>query len=189
MYRASIMLSQDHHVDTIAEALHRLFRQISRRKAALATDPQHTEWAAHQLLEQISGNESVRAVYLAECLAADPSTISRHVAALVKAGLVERRPDPEDGRASLLACTAAGQHLVERHRAQRRDALRTLLSEFSADELSALSNLLPRFAACIEEQPAGPPSPNSPEHTAPPASAAAHPATPSPVPAASEGHR
>ena len=42
---------------------------------------------------------------LAEAVHSDPSTVSRQIAALVKVGYVERRPDPADGRACLLAAT------------------------------------------------------------------------------------
>ena len=38
------------------------------------------------------------------------SRISRQVAALVKAGLIERQADPEDGRASLLAVCVPLRH-------------------------------------------------------------------------------
>jgi DNA-binding MarR family transcriptional regulator len=44
----------------------------------------------------------------------DRPNISRHVAALVRRGLVERRPDPTDGRAHLLHLTTAGRvYIVE----------------------------------------------------------------------------
>ena len=42
---------------------------------------------------------------LAAAVHSDPSTVSRQVAALVRAGLIERQADPEDGRASVLVPT------------------------------------------------------------------------------------
>ena len=51
---------------------------------------------------------------IAQALGTDPSTVSRKVAALVDAGLVERRVDPDDGRAHLLAATPAGEQQVRR---------------------------------------------------------------------------
>jgi hypothetical protein len=45
----------------IGDALHRLIRSVNRRKAALATDGQDQEWAAHALLEQISASGPLRA--------------------------------------------------------------------------------------------------------------------------------
>lgn len=160
-------------VSAIGDAMHRIVRQVQRRKAALAADPVAAEWAAHHMLEQISTTGPMRAAYLAECTGIDPSTVSRHVASLVRDGLVERQPDPMDGRASLLACTPAGEVVVERQRSRRLSSMHSMLSDFSPDELAALGSLLPRLAASMEEQPLDLSSPNSP----------------SPIPATSEGLR
>lgn len=155
----------------IGDAIHLIVRQVHRRKAALAADPAAAEWAAHHLLEHIGANGPLRAAYLAESTGSDPSTVSRHVASLVRDRLVERQPDPMDGRASLLACTPAGEAVVERQRSRRLASMQSMLSDFTVDELAALGSLLPRLAASMEEQPLDLGSPNSP----------------SPLPATSEG--
>jgi DNA-binding MarR family transcriptional regulator len=82
---------------------------------------------------------------LAEASFADPSTISRQVAELVKRGLVRREPDPSDGRASLLAITDAGREMCERLRRLRRDLLATAVDDWTDEELAALASLLNRF--------------------------------------------
>ncbi|MDR1999452.1 MAG: MarR family winged helix-turn-helix transcriptional regulator [Frankiaceae bacterium] len=146
----------------IGDAIYRIVRQVQRRKAALSADPLAAEWAAHHMLEHISADGPVRAAYLAECTGSDPSTVSRHVAALVRDGLVERQPDPLDGSANLLACTSAGDAVVERLRGRRLSAMHSMLSDFAADELAALGGLLPRLAASMEEQPLDLDSPHSP---------------------------
>ena len=56
--------------------------------------------------------------HLAERLAVDPSVMSRQVAALTRAGLAARRPDPVDGRAQLLCITAAGCDALDRYRSE-----------------------------------------------------------------------
>ena len=63
----------------------------------------------------------MRAGALAECLQSDPSTVSRQVAALVKDGLLERRADPADGRASLLVLTAKADAVLAEHDRIRLD--------------------------------------------------------------------
>jgi DNA-binding MarR family transcriptional regulator len=76
---------------------------------------------------------------LAECAMLDPSTVSRHVAQLVRCGHVERRPDPADGRAVQLVATGLGVALA-RGIAARRDALlREVLAGWAAEEVHDLA--------------------------------------------------
>jgi DNA-binding MarR family transcriptional regulator len=82
---------------------------------------------------------------LAELSHADPSTISRQVAELVRRGLVERAADPSDGRASLLAITPAGRALCERLGTVRRQMLATAVSAWTDAELATFAGLLARF--------------------------------------------
>src|SRR3982751_6894274 len=74
----------------------------------------------------------------AEC-ALDPSTVSRSVAALVKAGLVERTADPAGARAAVLALTGRGRQALDEvmtnHHRQLADALR----DWTPEERRALS--------------------------------------------------
>ena len=51
---------------------------------------------------------------LAEKLGRDATTVSRQVAGLEEAGLVQRSPCPDDGRATVVTVTKAGIKLVER---------------------------------------------------------------------------
>ncbi|WP_328592576.1 MarR family winged helix-turn-helix transcriptional regulator [Saccharopolyspora elongata] len=61
----------------------------------------------------------LRAGEIAAALCMSPSTISRQVAVLVGSGLIERRADPDDGRASLLAATATGRRMLDAERRRR----------------------------------------------------------------------
>ena len=58
---------------------------------------------------------------LAELVHADPSTVSRHVAALVERGLVQRVADESDGRASRLHVTDAGHAALDAFRRDREN--------------------------------------------------------------------
>jgi DNA-binding MarR family transcriptional regulator len=82
---------------------------------------------------------------LAEASFADPSTISRQVAELVRRGLVRREADPSDGRASLLAITDAGREVCERLRTLRRDLLATAVHGWADEEVATFASLLNRF--------------------------------------------
>ncbi|GIF26785.1 DNA-binding MarR family transcriptional regulator [Actinoplanes tereljensis] len=80
----------------------------------------------------------------------DPSTISRAVAALVAHGLVERLPDPHDGRASVLAVTPAGRVALADIADWLGRVLDRALSGWSAEEVAALTVALARFTHDIE---------------------------------------
>ena len=87
------------------------------------------------LLFQLCKDGPQRSSALAATVCVDPSTVSRQIADLVDLGLVERRADPQDGRASLLAATEAGQ---ERHRLlhERRDrAFAVMLADWSDEDV------------------------------------------------------
>ncbi len=81
---------------------------------------------------------------------ADPSTISRQVAELVRRGLVRREPDPSDGRASLLAITDDGREVCERVRTMRRELLAAALDGWSDTDVTAFASLLNRFNGSLD---------------------------------------
>jgi DNA-binding MarR family transcriptional regulator len=82
---------------------------------------------------------------LAELVHADPSTVSRHVAALVEQGLVRRVADETDGRASKLVVTDAGTAALDALRAEREAHLDRALAQWSDDDVATLSTLLGRL--------------------------------------------
>ena len=73
-----------------------------------------------------------------------PQSMGATLAALQERGLIERRPDPQDGRRIVLTVTPAGQAVLN----DRRSALaqlmaRTLETEFSPAELDQLLSAAP----------------------------------------------
>ncbi|MBB5957018.1 DNA-binding MarR family transcriptional regulator [Saccharothrix tamanrassetensis] len=80
----------------------------------------------------------------------DPSTVSRAVAALVADGLVERRADPDDGRASVLVVTAAGHAVLAEARGWYADLLNRALANWSPSEVEALTSALGRLNTDVE---------------------------------------
>ena len=102
----------------------RVGRQLSHRAAhELYGDLPSYGWAVLVPLE--SGGEQ-RLSALALQLGVDGSVASRQVAVLERSGLITRRPDPQDGRASLLGLSEAGRAVlahtrsaIERGRAAR----------------------------------------------------------------------
>ncbi len=109
------------------------------------------EQAAHRCLLVLARCGPMRARDLAGAVYTDPSTVSRHVSTLVAAGLVERAPDPEDGRASVLVLTAAGRARVEELRHSRNGRFHTITADWTDDELTLFATLLGRFVSSAEE--------------------------------------
>jgi DNA-binding MarR family transcriptional regulator len=88
-----------------------------------------------------------RSSALALAVHSDPSTVSRQIATLVRDGLVERRADPEDGRASVLAATEAGLKLLEEQRKRIGLALARVIRQWAPDDVDRFLELLEQFTA------------------------------------------
>jgi DNA-binding MarR family transcriptional regulator len=123
--------------------LTRLFERAQARNTAHYADG--VERAAFLLLVHLVKDGPQRLSALAEAVHSDVSTVSRQVGQLVRLGVVERRADPTDGRAGLLAATAAGRENVEFKRCRRNRAFSALLADWSADDRHQLCELVGRF--------------------------------------------
>ena len=77
-------------------------------------------------------------------------TISVGVRRLEQAGLLERQPDPLDGRAVRLFLTAHGQALQEQACAFRREKMRRLLVGLTTKEAATLLALLEQAVSAAE---------------------------------------
>jgi DNA-binding MarR family transcriptional regulator len=86
-----------------------------------------------------------RLTTVAERIGFDPSTVSRQVADLEKAGLLSRAADPADRRAILLETTPEGQSLMARLIEGRRKRLERLLTDWSDTDITTLATLLGRL--------------------------------------------
>jgi DNA-binding MarR family transcriptional regulator len=82
-----------------------------------------------------------------------PQSMGATLAALEARGLVERHPDPDDGRRVVLSITGAGRRLVHSKRNARTEQLaKALAAGFSPGEigqLMAVAPLLERLAQSI----------------------------------------
>jgi DNA-binding MarR family transcriptional regulator len=128
------------------EQLLLLTRAMHVLRTHLATAaPGGVPWATYTLLFHLVTGGPRRASALAECVYVDPSTVSRQVDQLVRLGLVERRADPADGRATLLAATEAGRGVYRRIRSARDRMVAGLLTDWPAEDVAALNELLGRL--------------------------------------------
>ncbi len=136
--------------DRLADELIRFVRLVARSKSMLNVGDLGAEFSALMLLFPLRTLGPLRVTDLAELKQADPSTISRQTAQLVKAGLARREADPEDGRASRLAITEAGLDACRRLHEARQTWLRTVLTDWPADRVDAFTGLFEQFNSSVE---------------------------------------
>lgn len=95
--------------------------------------------AAAGLLAEVARRGECRPSELAEWRLVDLSVISRQISQLTEAGLIERRPAPEDGRASLISLSPAGEEELRRWRERHAELMRRALQDWDEEAVSALS--------------------------------------------------
>jgi DNA-binding MarR family transcriptional regulator len=79
-------------------------------------------------------------------------TMTRIVDGLVAGGLAERKPDPRDGRAAVIAATPAGEDLMRAAAGRRISAIAGAIAELPAADrrrLTASAGLLDRLAKSV----------------------------------------
>jgi DNA-binding MarR family transcriptional regulator len=131
----------------IGTGLAQLIRLIERAAAARGED---LDRASFMLLHTLVCLGPSRVTMLAAAVHSDPSTVSRQAAHLVDLSLLERRADPGDGRASLLAITDAGTALLERARQRRDDRIEAITGSWQPAEREQFAELIDRFTAGYE---------------------------------------
>ena len=146
------MGTEQDDADELGTQLVRLIRLVDRTQAqTLATNPDAVDRAAYLLLVHLAKGGPQRPGTLAEAVHSDPSTVSRQVAQLVRLGYVARTPDPEDGRAFLVAVTDEGLRVLAENRRVRRERIATMLADWDPEERRTLATLMARFTTAMEE--------------------------------------
>lgn len=112
--------------------------------------------ARHRMLSVLAERPGLGVTELAEAIGVDQPRASRLVNDAAESGLIRRRPDPLDGRRSVVELTAAGREHLESTRRERRATVEAGVTGFSAAETATLADLLERFAAGIRDDPAAP---------------------------------
>lgn len=138
--------------DQLGHELVRFVRLINRTKSqVIKQGPDGIERMAYAMLFTLIHEGPQRASWLAESLHSEISTISRQSSLLVQHGLLERRSDPKDGRACLLAPTAEGLRVFEENRKQRNQWLAEVLEDWADDDRQNLNRLFGKLNAGIEK--------------------------------------
>jgi len=135
----------DEDVDVLRRSIGKLSRSLRLSSADGDLTPTQTS-----LLFTIVRCGPLPMAELAEAEGLNPTMLSRAVAALVAAGLVQRTPDPKDRRAALLDATAAGRRLRARTHRLRSAALRDHLERLPVEDAAALHAALPALEHLVQ---------------------------------------
>jgi DNA-binding MarR family transcriptional regulator len=135
----------------LLQDLERALRTLSKRvywrpPGGRTTTGHRIDRAGYACLVSLEDCGETRLSELAGRLELDVSTVSRQVRLLEDAKLVGRRPDPLDGRASLLTLTPEGSRELGAQRSIRMATLEDALRDWPENDRVALLTLLDRLS-------------------------------------------
>ncbi len=122
--------------------IRRIRRVIGDRARAVHDDLQP---ASYLMLTWLADEGPVRASSMVDHFGIDKGAVSRQLQHLVELGLIERTPDPADGRATLVAATEDAIRRLEDVASHRRKWLDERLGDWSAEELEDFVKGLERY--------------------------------------------
>jgi DNA-binding MarR family transcriptional regulator len=127
--------------------LRRIKRVIGERAQAVHPDLQP---ASYLMLTWLADEGPVRASSMVEKFAIDKGAISRQLQHLVELGLVDRTPDPADGRATLVTASDDARSRLDEVAAHRREFVDERLHDWDADELAGFVAQLTRYNLALD---------------------------------------
>jgi DNA-binding MarR family transcriptional regulator len=145
-------MSQEPDVTDVAGALRASIGLLLRRLRQVQAEGELTLPESAALTRLDRGGPSTASA-LARLEQISPQSMGATLGALEARGLVERRPDPQDGRRVVLSITDAGRQVLQNKRNARAERLaKALAAGFTPSELrqlQAAAPLLERLAQSI----------------------------------------
>lgn len=126
----------------MAVLLRRVRRVLGVRARAVHPDLQASSYL---MLSHIRDQGPLRASAMGQAFDVDKGAISRQVQHLIELGLVDRQPDPADGRATLLSLSTEGRVRLEAVAEERRKALDERLSDWTVEDLVGFAAMTQRY--------------------------------------------
>jgi DNA-binding MarR family transcriptional regulator len=116
---------------------HRMVRAVNDEMSGCGLSMARTK-----VLRRLREQGPVRQTSLANDFGLSPHSITDIVDGLERHGLAERRPDPTDRRAKLVAITEAGEACLDVANAARESALTQIFGALSQKDMTTLLRLL-----------------------------------------------
>jgi DNA-binding MarR family transcriptional regulator len=145
MSRADTMRDLEQEVSVMIRRIRRVIG-VRAREVHESLQP-----ASYLILSYVVESGPVRASSIVEVFDIDKGAISRQVAHLIDLGLVERTPDPDDGRATLLSVTDEGTRRMKDVGDHRRKLVNERLSDWSEKELTTFVSDLARYNSALSD--------------------------------------
>lgn len=134
----------------------RFFQLMSRlRNFGVGSSASGTALVSHAqiaLMDWIAASDGCGVQDIADGLNLTPPTVSVGVKRLEEAGLLKRKPHPQDKRAVQFFLTAKGQSLQKQSQTFRRQKLELILSGLSPAEQETLLTLLSKALQAAESK-------------------------------------
>ncbi len=111
---------------------------------AFEREPQ-LDRSATVLLARLAASGPMSIAELADAFGLDVSTVHRQVAAAMRAGLIERIPDPDGGVARKHRPTAEGERRLHEELAGRAATVERVTADWPAEDVADFVALLRRF--------------------------------------------
>ena len=143
-HRVAAMRTIEHEIGVL---MRRVRRVVGERAREVHPDLLP---AGYLVLAQVQEDGRTRASDLGCTLQLDKGAVSRTVQHLLDLGLLDRTPDPDDGRATLLSVSDLGRRRFLAVDDQRRRALDDRFASWSSDDLRSVSATLRRYNASFE---------------------------------------
>jgi DNA-binding MarR family transcriptional regulator len=116
-----------------------------------------SSWDVLASLRRVGPPHELTPTALYQALMRSSGAMTNRLHRLERAGLIERRPDPGDGRGRLVRLTARGRKLVDEIAPIHLENEERLIASLTDADRSALEDLLRRLARSLEETHPTPP--------------------------------
>ncbi|MFD4420961.1 MarR family winged helix-turn-helix transcriptional regulator [Agromyces sp. NPDC058484] len=125
-------------------------QMLLSRHAVAQHRPDRIDRSVYLLLSRLHLQGPMSIGELSDAFRLDASTLQRQTSSAMRAGLVERIPDPDGGIARKFAVTTEGQARLDAARERSIRTLDRILAEWSLDDVNRFADLLHRFNLDIE---------------------------------------
>lgn len=128
-----------------------ILRDILREISLRELHPNELTWPQLCFLKLIALNGDLQVGEVARCIGVTPAACSKNVDKLVKLGLVERCPAPDDRRATLLSASPQGVGLVCTYESLKAAVVAPVVESLGSRKINTLCSLLDEVSVGLLE--------------------------------------